>query len=661
MTEGAGCAIIDAYSQMTVSVSGMRKIFDARGCAEGRGRRPAGCDLLLLSILGETFARFLCTDDTAGDRAADGAAGGVILVARDTRPTGRWAAGAVMHGIRCAGEAAAGVLPSDVRTPADVAGVYLGVLPTPQLLAYSAAAAAEGCVGWIMITASHNPVGYNGLKFGRADGRVLGPQAAREFIGMCKSVIDTPEYLTGRARRAGDRIRPVRAVGESTGGGGAISTGKPAETRRAYHRQIEQVLAGLHTCRNWDDYCDAVKPVDVTVCVDYNGSARAASLDKEIFAELGITVRAFADRIGAIRRPIEPEGPALDYIRGRVAGIGRRSTGAPVLGVLYDNDGDRGNIVYYDRRAGRAEALVPQQLFALMADIALAGDRQRNPGGAAACIVANDATSARIESIAETYGAQVVRCEVGEANVIAATEKLRAQGRRVVLAGEGSNGGVILAPSQVRDPLLMLLYITHALRYRDEAQTGAPAPGAPAAPGESPELAERIGALPRYQTTLVTDAGARITIAPADPAGEAGTGGGAAAARTRYCLGLCSELQNNRPLAAALGGDAHREVEITLYVGTKAIEIYSGAIKRLVSLSPAQQQEEFMDRADGTPPGGLRVTFRDADKRALAALWWRGSGTEPVVRSIVDVAGDNHDLYRQLQEINNRLVLSSFS
>ena len=35
MTEGAGCAIIDAYSQMTVSVSGMRKIFDARGRAEG--------------------------------------------------------------------------------------------------------------------------------------------------------------------------------------------------------------------------------------------------------------------------------------------------------------------------------------------------------------------------------------------------------------------------------------------------------------------------------------------------------------------------------------------------------------------------------------------------------------------------------------------------
>ena len=578
----------------------------------------------------------------------------MILVARDTRPTGRWAAGAVMHGIRCAGEEDGGVLPGGVRTPADVTGVYLGVLPTPQLLAYSAAAAAEGCVGWIMITASHNPVGYNGLKFGRADGRVLGPQAAREFIGMCKSVIDTPEYLTRRAER-GRRIRPVRAVGESTGGG-AIASGKPAASRLAYHQQIEQVLAGLHTCRSWDDYCDAVKPVDVTVCVDYNGSARAASLDKEIFAELGITVRAFSDRVGAIRRPIEPEGPALDYIRGRVAGVGRRSTGAPVLGVLYDNDGDRGNIVYYDRRTGRAEALVPQQLFALMADIALAGDRQRNPrGAAAACIVANDATSARIESIAETYGAQVVRCEVGEANVIAAAEKLRAQGRRVVLAGEGSNGGIILAPSQVRDPLLMLLYITHALRYRDGAQTGAPAPG------ESPELAERIENLPRYQTTLVTDAGARITIAPAGTAGEGGTGGGAAAARTRYCLGLCSELQNNRPLAAALGGDAHGEVEITLYVGTKVIEIYSGAIKRLISLSPAQQREEFTDRADGAPPGGLRVTFRDADKRALAALWWRGSGTEPVVRSIVDVAGDNHDLYRQLQEINNRLVLSSFS
>jgi phosphoglucosamine mutase len=93
--------------------------------------------------------------DRDGARAVGAAAarwalgrGGVVLVGRDTRPSGDELAGEVMQGVLQAG-----------GRPLDC-----GVLPTPAL---QAAVAALGDAG-VMVTASHNPADDNGFK-------VLGP------------------------------------------------------------------------------------------------------------------------------------------------------------------------------------------------------------------------------------------------------------------------------------------------------------------------------------------------------------------------------------------------------------------------------------------------------------------------------------------------------
>lgn len=67
--------------------------------------------------------------------------------------------------------------------------------------------------------------------------------------------------------------------------------------------------------------------------------------------------------------------------------------------------------------------------------------------------VVNLSTSRMIDDVANHYGCEVVRTAVGEANVVEAMKSLKASGRDVVMGGEG-NGGVIWPQvTYVRDSL----------------------------------------------------------------------------------------------------------------------------------------------------------------------------------------------------------------
>src|SRR6185369_16587977 len=76
---------------------------------------------------------------------AFGARGGTIAVAQDARSSGLWLAYAALTGLADAG----------------ARGVYLGLCATP---AAQVAVEELHAAGGIVITASHNPDGWNGLK-----------------------------------------------------------------------------------------------------------------------------------------------------------------------------------------------------------------------------------------------------------------------------------------------------------------------------------------------------------------------------------------------------------------------------------------------------------------------------------------------------------------
>ena len=49
-----------------------------------------------------------------------------------------------------------------------IAVSYTGIIASPEIMVY-----AHSADGFVYISASHNPIGYNGIKFGLNDGGVL--------------------------------------------------------------------------------------------------------------------------------------------------------------------------------------------------------------------------------------------------------------------------------------------------------------------------------------------------------------------------------------------------------------------------------------------------------------------------------------------------------
>jgi phosphoglucosamine mutase len=122
-------------------------------------RGIAGADLTdeLVARLGRAFALW--------------SGGAPVLVGRDTRSSGPELESALVRGLTAAG--------SDARTG--------GILPTPAV----ALLAGDGCGA--VISASHNPPEYNGVKFFASGGRKL----ADEEEQAVEDLLDEPSRANG--------------------------------------------------------------------------------------------------------------------------------------------------------------------------------------------------------------------------------------------------------------------------------------------------------------------------------------------------------------------------------------------------------------------------------------------------------------------------------
>ncbi|MGO9114637.1 MAG: phosphoglucosamine mutase [Thermoguttaceae bacterium] len=113
---------------------------------------------------------------------------GPIVLARDSRPSGRMLAGAINSGLEAVGRST----------------INAGIAATPTT---GVLVRHLGAAGGIQITASHNPSPYNGLKLFSAAGRVvpaaLGEEVLQQYrtggpawvgheaLGTCESLVDT--------------------------------------------------------------------------------------------------------------------------------------------------------------------------------------------------------------------------------------------------------------------------------------------------------------------------------------------------------------------------------------------------------------------------------------------------------------------------------------
>ena len=342
------------------------------------------------------------------------------LVARHAAALGAWARSALPTG--AGGGRPAVVLGRDARTSGPMfaraasAGlmsvgvdvVDLGVVPTPTVqLAVEHHHAGAG----LILTASHNPIEWNALKFVGPDGIFL--DAA-----------------------AGERVRALADQGPPRAGWDGI--GEIREDPEAVARHLEAILR--------------LPVIDVTairkrrfhVALDCVRGAGAVAL-LPLLERLGC-------RVSGIN--LEPDGRfprAPEPVPDNLGELGRlvRESGAD-LGLAVDPDVDRLAIV---DGAGRAIGEDYTLAFAIRAVLDGRSKPAKDP-----IVVVNLSTSLVVEDAARAAGATVLRAPVGEANVARAIRE-----RGAVIGGEG-NGGVMYPALHIgRDAPLGLALILHLL------------------------------------------------------------------------------------------------------------------------------------------------------------------------------------------------------
>ena len=292
---------------------------------------------------------------------------GPIVVARDSRESGP-----MFRDVAVAALTSIGI---------DVVDCGLSTTPTAQLAVEHHAAA-----GGIIITASHNPIEWNALKFVGADGLFLDREQATRLFALADG-----DHATG----------PSGAEGTT-----AIDTD-------ATHRHVEGVLGS--------PFVDVpgIRSAKLHVALDCVRGAGGAIMPT-LLEELGCTVTAInLETDGQFPRSPEPVPANLGDLAKLVA-----VSGADV-GIAVDPDVDRLALVdELGRPIGEDYTLA----FAVRTVLR----QQVGP------VVVNLSTSLVIDDAARDYGVTVTRAPVGEANVAHALREIGA-----VIGGEG-NGGVMV-------------------------------------------------------------------------------------------------------------------------------------------------------------------------------------------------------------------------
>ncbi|MFA4849116.1 MAG: phosphoglucosamine mutase [Methanoregula sp.] len=298
---------------------------------------------------------------------------GRIAVGRDTRTSGETLINAIKSGLLAVG--------CDVTD--------CGILPTPALQYL----VKDQFDGGAMITASHNPPEYNGVKIIESDGTEMGDE---ETLKLEQRIFDR-SYSPNSWEH----------VGKET----------------IAHHLIEDYIAAI--AKLFPDNPGK----GITVVVD-PGSGPACATTPQILTRMGcrvLTINGIMDGTFPGRLP-EPSPEGLKGLAALVV-----SSGA-AFGVAHDGDADRA--VFIDENGQFVEE---NQEFALVADHIC----HQKKG----VIVTPVSTSQMVEIVAKKNNCTVTYTPVGSIYVARTMRSLIEKGSPVIFGGEG-NGGLIFPDHQ---------------------------------------------------------------------------------------------------------------------------------------------------------------------------------------------------------------------
>ena len=350
--------------ELIISISGMRGIVGENLTA------PVAADY------GRAFGTFLRNKQPAEEEKLS------VCIGRDSRPSGRMLKSAVAAGL------------CDIGI--DV--VDLGIVTTPCV---GVMIRELACSGGVVVTASHNPAQYNGIKL-LLSNAVAPPADAAErikqhFFDKHFTVVDS------------------------------ANIGKVTFNEQTDSTHIRKVLAIIDK--------EAIAAKRFKVALDsVNGAG--GPVTKKMLSELGCEVVAINDEpTGLFAHTPEPTAESETLLCEVVR------TKAAAIGFAQDPDADRLAIV---DEAGTY--IGEEYTLALAAKYVFS----KKTGTAST----NLSTSRMINDIAEEAGGQVIRTPVGEANVAAAMLQ-----HNCIIGGEGNGGVIDLRVGPIRDSLVGIAFV----------------------------------------------------------------------------------------------------------------------------------------------------------------------------------------------------------
>ena len=324
--------------------------------------------------------------------------GKIIVVGRDTRPSSGY-----IHQL---------VMATLVATGKQV--IDIGVAPTPTVKCVVKTRHANA---GIVISASHNPLNWNGFKFIDQDALFFSHVKQKNWLSALQT-----DYFTGNVFKAGT-YSTVTTLGTCQN-----------FDLSALDTHIDCVLRALP---------DIKKITQKKYLVVVDGVCGAGSTALPRFLErLGCSVIPLyckTERCDEFPRPPEPKQEAMKDLSKLV----KKHKAA--IGFALDPDADRLALSSMKRGPLHEEYTLALSLLGIEPLL-----KQRLQQGQKNHMVVNLSTALLCDQIGSTYKMKVFRSAVGEANVVAMMQK-----KKACFGGEG-NGGVILpeVPSYGRDPLV---------------------------------------------------------------------------------------------------------------------------------------------------------------------------------------------------------------
>ncbi|EED28872.1 phosphoglucomutase [Borreliella garinii] len=575
-----------AFDEMIFSASGFRKIFAKSKNEDSTENEIDNEDKVLIALIIFTISNYFKNESRP-----------YIGLGLDSRPTGNIIAEITMKILITSKE--------KIK--------FFGILPITEILACTKK--SKDSKGFIYISASHNPVGYNGIKIGLNDGGVLNSAKTQEIIKQIKNNSQN-EKLIKHLINTLNKFDEDKAHLEYYKKTIKLEKENKNQSYEAYKSLIHEIAYENDiNNKNIEILKKRILKNPIGIIAEMNGSSRINSIDKELIESLGLKIELHNDKIGIFKHNIIPEGKSLNKCK-KLLQKKYIKDNSFELGYVPDCDGDRGNLVFIDKVTNTTSIIEAQKIFALVVISELSYLYYTGIKNNIA-IVTNDATSLNIEKIANFFNAKVYRVEVGEANLTEMADDLRAQGFIVKISGEGSNGGCIIYPSRVRDPITTLLSIVKLLKMKELYQIWCKL--SKNYYKEKYSLKDILNTTNFYSNVIVSSKKANLTNLKIE---------NQEILKSNYENLLIKEIKRNK---------LFQELSIVDY----EIINYEGKIQSKIRTGDAS--------------GGLKVLLK-TNKEIVATLWMRISKTEPVTRVLSEVIYTKRNILLKLLEFNKRLI-----